>query len=78
MEWKLEPCMVLETILLESHIKDFGYQAVNGIAWMKIERKITFKTVETLSLEKPNYYPNQGTVKESLVIRNVQIVLSQV
>ena len=50
--------MVLETILLESHIKDFEYKAVDGTAWMKIERKITFKNLEALSLEKPNYSPN--------------------
>ena len=70
--------MMLETILLESHIKDFEYKAVDGTAWMKIERKITFKNLEALSLEKPNYSPNQETVKESLVMKNVKIALSQV
>ena len=75
---KLEPCMVLGIILLENHIKEFAYKAVNGTAEMKIEGRITFKNLEALSLEKLTYSPNQGTVEESLVIRNVQNVLSQI
>ena len=49
---------------------------MNGIARMKIEGRITFKNLEALSLEKPIYSPNQGTVEESL--QNVQSVLSQI
>ena len=29
-----------------------------------------FKNLEALSLEKPTYSPNQGTVEESLVIKH--------
>ena len=39
---EVKVCMVLETILLQTHIKNFVYKAVNGIARMKIEGKITF------------------------------------
>ena len=31
MQRKLEPYLVLEIILLQDHIKDFAYKAVNGI-----------------------------------------------
>ena len=68
MQRKLEPYLVLEIILLQDHIKDFAYKAVNGMK----------KKLDTLSLEKPTYSPNQGTVKESLVIRNVQSFLGQI
>ena len=78
MHRKLELYMVLEIILLQDHIKYFVYKAVNGIAGMKIEGRIMFKNLEALSLEKPTYSPNQGTVEESLVIRNVQSGLSQI
>ena len=69
--------MVLEIILLQDHIKDFVYKAVNGIVGMIIEGKITFKNLEALLLENPTYSPNQGTMGESLVIRNVQSMVSQ-
>ena len=77
MQRKLELCMVLEIILLQDHIKDFVNKALSGIAGMKIEGKITFKNLEALPLGKSSYSPNQGTVEESLDIRNVQSVLSQ-
>ena len=64
--------MVLEIILLQDHIKDLAYKEV------KIKGKITFKNLEALSLEQSIHSPNQGTVEESLVIRNVQSVLSQI
>ena len=70
--------MVLEIILLQDHIKDFLYKAVNDIAGMKIEGKITSKKLEVLSLEKQTCSRNQETVEESLVIRNVQSMLSQI
>ena len=69
--------MVLEIIPLQDHIKDFVYKAVNGIVRTKIRRKITLKNLEALSLEKSTYSPNQETMEESLVIRNVQSVLRQ-
>ena len=39
---EVKVCMVLETILLQTHIKNFVYKVVNAIAGMKIEGKITF------------------------------------
>ena len=59
--------MVLEIILLQDHIKDFVYKAVNGIAGIKIEGKITFQNLEALSPEKLTYSPNQKTVKKALL-----------
>ena len=78
MQKKLQLCMVLEIILLQNHITDFAYKVVNGIAGMIIEGRITFKNLEALSLEKPIYSPNQGTVEENLAIRNIKSVLSQI
>ena len=75
---EVRACMVLENILLQDHLKDFLYKAVNDIAGMKIEGKITSKNLEVLSLEKQTCSPNQETVEESLVIRNVQSMLSQI
>ena len=69
--------MVLEVILLQDHKKDFVYKAVNNIAGMKIEGKITFKNLEAFSLEKLTYSSNQETGEESLVIRNIQSVLTR-
>ena len=77
MQRKLELCMVLEVILLQDHKKDFVYKAVNNIAGMKIEGKITFKNLEAFSLEKLTYSSNQETGEESLVIRNIQSVLTR-
>ena len=75
---EVRACMVLENILFQDHIKDFLYKAVNDIAGMKIEGKITSKKLEVLSLEKQTCSRNQETVEESLVIRNVQSMLSQI
>ena len=77
MQRKLELCMVLKVILLQDHKKDFVYKAVNNIAGMKIEGKITFKNLEAFSLEKLTYSSNQETGEESLVIRNIQSVLTR-
>ena len=78
MQRNIELCMVLEIILLQDHIKDFAYEAVNGIAVKKIKGRITLKNLKVLFLEKPICSPNHGTVEESFVIRNVQSVLSQI
>ena len=78
MQRKLELCMVLEINLCQDHIKDFVYKVVNCIDGMKIQGKNTFKNLEALSLEKPTYSPNQEKVEESLVIRNIQSMLSQI
>ena len=42
---KSELCIVLQIILLQDHIKDFVYKAVNGIGGMTIKGKITVKNV---------------------------------
>ena len=42
---KYELCIVLQIILLQDHIKDFVYKAVNGIGGIIIEGKITVKNL---------------------------------
>ena len=67
MQKKLELCMVLEIVLLQDHIQDLVYKAVNSIAVMKIEGKITSKNLKALSTEKSTYTPNQGKWKRALL-----------
>ena len=67
MQKKLELCMVLEIVLLQDHIQDLVYKAVNSIAVMKIEGKITSKNLKALSTEKLTYSPNQGKWKRALL-----------